>query len=444
MIRKIYIYPLSIIFGIFLYYILFSSNFITPDYSFGNPQNCVEIVNYSIGDTLKDYKYPFSCDQDFYYTGFENFTKVFEETYNYQARPLYILGGYLMYVVVSSLESLLNIDFKFTTQLSIFLYQLVIINSITAILFNSFKDKFKLRIFDYISLLILVMLNPIYKWGLFVPSHQTATLLLIAFFIYFSSKKDIEVDERIALLFGLFFLFHRSFLISYLALVLFKNIKRLLKGKTYIRNGYLFIFFLLPNLIYESFIRFILNRSTYDANTEYWGQFVWLYDFIRGKVRYESEWHCVTIPENFYCYFKDFRQMILYIAFPLLLVVLFFAMDYVVNKKNKYMYLQNILFITVCLFLFWSLIGWYPPVRFNFYSIGHMVTLLLMLIFMSQVTVYEKTIILISSIFAYILIPHWNYPEINLGINMLGTYSLLGIFIYLIVKTYLKLNKTKV
>ena len=63
---------------------------------------------------------------------------------------------------------------------------------------------------------------------------------------------------------------------------------------------------------------------------------------------------------------------------------------------------------------------------------------------MSQVTVYEKTIILISSIFAYILIPHWNYPEINLGINMLGTYSLLGIFIYLIVKTYLKLNKTKV
>jgi len=288
------------------------------------------------------------------------------------------------------------------------------------------------------------MLNPIYKWGLFVPSHQTATLLLIAFFIYFSSKKDIEVDERIAFLFGLFFLFHRSFLISYLALVLFKNIKRLLKGKTYIRNGYLFIFFLLPNLIYESFIRFILNRSTYDANTEYWGQFVWLYDFIRGKVRYESEWHCVTIPENFYCYFKDFRQMILYIAFPLLLVVLFFAVDYVVNKKNKYMYLQNILFITVCLFLFWSLIGWYPPVRFNFYSIGHMVTLLLMLIFMSQVTVYEKTIILISSIFAYILIPHWNYPEINLGINMLGTYSLLGIFIYLIVKTYLKLNKTKV
>ena len=67
MIRKIYIYPLSIIFGIFLYYILFSSNFITTDYSFGNPQNCVEIVNYSIGDTLKEYKYPFSCDQDFYY-----------------------------------------------------------------------------------------------------------------------------------------------------------------------------------------------------------------------------------------------------------------------------------------------------------------------------------------------------------------------------------------
>jgi hypothetical protein len=444
MIRKIYIYPLSIIFGIFLYYILFSSNFITPDYSFNNPQNCVEIINYTIGDTLKDYKYPFSCDQEFYYSGFENFTEVFEETYNYQSRPLYILGGYLMYVIVSSVESLLNIDFKFTTQLAIFLYQLVIINSITAILFNSFKEKFKLRMFDYVSLLVLVMINPIYKWGLFVPSHQTATLLLIAFFIYFSSKKDIEVDERIAFLFGLFFLFHRSFLVSYLALVLFKNIKRLFIGKTYIRNVYLFVIFLLPNIIYEFFIRFILKRSTYDANTEYWGQFVWLYDYIRGKVRYESEWHCVTVPENFYCYFNDFKQMILYIAFPLLLVLLLFAADYIVNKKNKYMNLQDILFITFCLFLFWSLIGWYPPIRFNFYSVGHMVTLLLILIFLSQETAYEKIIILTSSIFAYLLLPHWNYPEINLEINKLGPYSLLGIFIYLIIKIYLKSNKAKV
>ena len=76
----------------------------------------------------------------------------------------------------------------------------------------------------------------------------------------------------------------------------------------------------MPNLVYESFIRFILERSTYDANTEYWGQFIWIFDFVRGKVRYESEWHCVKIPENFICYLTDFKKMIMYIAFPVLLI----------------------------------------------------------------------------------------------------------------------------
>ena len=105
-----------------------------------------------------------------------------------------------------------------------------------------------------------------------------------------------------------------------MALVLFKKLKYLKIRETYIKNSYLFLYFLLPNIIYESFIRFVLQRSTYDANTEYWGQFIWLFDFIRGKIRYVSEWHCVTIPENFICYLNDFKRMTLYIFIPIFII----------------------------------------------------------------------------------------------------------------------------
>ncbi len=304
-VNKFYFYPVSVFIALFIYYLLFSSGLITPDYSFGDPRLCIEIIEYQIGNNGALIKYPFSCDQNFYYSGFENFSEVFKETYNYQSRPLFIFGGFFLHTIVDSIINLFNLNFEYTTQLSTFLYQLLIVNAITYLLYKSFCEKFKFSNFDYLALLIFIMLNPIYKWGIFVPSHQSATLLLIAFFIFFSSKEDLVIDHKVALLFGLFFLFHRGFLISYLALVLFKNLKRLTIGETYVKNSYLLLYFLLPNIIYESFIRFILQRSTYDANTEYWGQFIWLFDFIRGKVRYVSEWHCVTMPENFICYIND-------------------------------------------------------------------------------------------------------------------------------------------
>ena len=281
-INKFYFYLISVFIGMFLYYLLFMTGLVVSDYSFGNPQLCVEIVEYEIGSN-SFFNYPFSCDQNFYYSGFENFSEVFKETYNYQSRPLFIFGGFVFYNIVNFTVNLFNLEFNYITQFSTFLYQLSIINFIVYLLYKSFSRKIKFTNIHYFALLVFVMFNPIYKWGIFVPSHQTATLLLIAFFIFFASKKNLIIDYKVALLFGLFFLFHRSFLISYLALVLFKNLKKLMVKETYIKNAYLFLYFLLPNIIYESFIRFILQRSTYDSNIEYWGQFVWLFDFVRGK-----------------------------------------------------------------------------------------------------------------------------------------------------------------
>ena len=186
-INKLYFYPISIVVALFLYNFLFSFGLITPDYSFGDPRLCVEIVEYEIGNNDLLFKYPFSCDQYYYYSGFENFSEVFKETYNYQSRPLFIFGGFILYNVVDFLVNLFNFNFEYITQLSTFLYQLLIVNIICYLLYKSFSTKFKFSNFDYFSLLIFIMLNPIYKWGMFVPSHQSATLLLISFFIYYAS-----------------------------------------------------------------------------------------------------------------------------------------------------------------------------------------------------------------------------------------------------------------
>ena len=431
--NKLYFFPISIFFGLLLYFLMFILNVINPDYSFGNPQLCVELVEYRLNFLDLNFKYPYSCDENFYYTGFEEFSKVFEETYNYQARPLYIFGGYVSFKITNLFINFLNPSFEYTTQLSTFLYQLMIINSIVYIFYLSFKEKVKITNFDYFVFLIIIMINPIYKWGIFVPSHQTATLLLIAFFIYFSSREMVVVDRNISLLFGLFFLFHRSFLISFLALILYKNLDKIFKIETYFKNLKYLIYFLLPNIIYESFIRFILQRPTYDANTEYWGQFVWLYDFLRGKVRYQSEWHCVTIPENFICYFNDLKQMIMYILIPILLIGVILIVN-IFSERKKYPLIKEVLFISISLFSFWSLIGWYPPIRFNFYSVGHMVTMILLIFYISEKKGLLKSLILVSVISAYIFIPHWNTPEIVIDTGIFSIVSIVLISLFSILK----------
>ena len=184
----------------------------------------------------------------------------------------------------------------------------------------------------------------------------------------------------------------------------------------------------------RQFIRFVLQRSTYDANTEYWGQFIWLFDFIRGKIRYVSEWHCVTIPENFICYLNDFKRMTLYIFIPIFIILIIFLTNFFIEKNIKYNFLYETLFITISLFLFWSLIGWYPPVRFNFYSIGHLVTLLFVIQYVHEKNILNKLTILLMSITSYILIPHWNIPNPQINFGIFEIVSSLILFIYIILK----------
>ena len=46
--NKVYFYPISVFLGFLLYFLLFNLNIVNPDYSFGNPQLCVELVEYQL------------------------------------------------------------------------------------------------------------------------------------------------------------------------------------------------------------------------------------------------------------------------------------------------------------------------------------------------------------------------------------------------------------
>jgi hypothetical protein len=158
-----------------------------------------------------------------------------------------------------------------------------------------------------------------------------------------------------------------------------------------------------------------------------------VYDFIRGKVRYQSEWHCVTIPENFICYFNDLKQMIMYILIPILLIGIILIVN-IFSERKKYPLIKEVLFISISLFSFWSLIGWYPPIRFSFYSIGHMVTLILLIFYLSEKKVFLKSLIFFSIMSAYIFIPHWNTPEIVIDTGLFSIVSLVLINLFSILK----------
>jgi len=174
----------------------------------------------------------------------------------------------------------------------------------------------------------------------------------------------------------------------------------------------------------------------YDGLTKKWGQFIWIYDFIRGKVRYASDWHCVTIPENFICYFQDTGNTLLFLLVPILSVVILF----VTKKFNSNI---EVIILMSCLYyyLFWSLIGWYPPLRFNLYSLNYLFVLLLLVGYFQIERKSEKFFLITSNIIFFVSASHWNNPEI-LNLSSIFKLSLLLFGVYFGIALVKLFNKT--
>ena len=400
---------------LFLYYFVIEVQ--TPNYFL-----CNELIDYSINlfSYNFDIIYPRSCDQPLYERGFYDLKQIFVEDFNYQDRPLYIFTVALVNTVLTTVINIFNVELSFIVYVSNFLVQI----GIAAICISLFKkiyfDDSKISLLDSIVISLILLLSPLFKWGVFDPSHQLLTLVAILYSIYFVKYKNI-IGTKEALLFGILYMLHRTFLITFIWVLLFQVYKRkdnfFNSLKNLIQNfkfSY-FIISLLPTLIYNGYIRFVLDNKVYDANTQYWGQFVWIFDFIRGKVNYESEWHCVTVPANFICYFQDNLKLFFYLLIPLAFVLYFFY-------KTEFKFSDNQkLTLSICLFLylFWSFIGWYPPIRFSYYSLGHLIIILFTYYTITYKHQQGKLLILISYLLFAITLNHWNSPnlvEFNLSI----------------------------
>tara|TARA_B110000003_G_C16617548_1_gene521855 strand:+ start:696 stop:2012 length:1317 start_codon:yes stop_codon:yes gene_type:complete len=420
---KNYLILLILSVPLFGYYFIFEFQY--PDYFI-----CNELLNYKINIFSNNFvfSYPKSCDQELYQRGFTNIKEIFAEDFNYQDRPLYILLVSTVNIFIQLTINIFNLSVFNTTYLSTFLTQIGIASLSVVLIKKIYFKNQDHTFFNSILISLVLLLSPLFKWGIFDPSHQLLTFVAILISIYFVKSAQI-IDLKKSLFFGILFLLHRSFLVTFAWILLYeiyKNKKNILKDFNY---G-CFLFSLVPTIFYQIYIRLILGNKGYDANAEYWGQFIWIFDFLRGKVNYESEWHCVTIPANFICYVQDNLRLLVYLFIPLLFLIYFYINKYITNKSFE----ENIkltISISLFLYIFWSFIGWYPPIRFSYYSLGHFLIILFIKFLITYPNNPGKFLISSSYILYALNLNHWNSPSlIEINSSMYVSIILFLLFIF--------------
>ena len=129
-------------------------------------------------------------------------------------------------------------------------------------------------------------------------------------------------------------------------------------------------------------------------------------------VKHSGEWYCQTIPENFICYFKDTIKTLYYLCLPILFSVFNFQLFKKIKNYKTKKFEINLSLIVIVLFIFWSFIGWYPPLRFNLYSIGNGLILVLAIQYLYLNKLNEKIFFLTSLIFYFLFLNHWNFENV--------------------------------
>ena len=424
---------INLIIGILLYIFLF---IVYPANS--NYFSCNQIFEDNLFNSQITYSIPVSCDQELYLNGVKDIQSIYKFDYNYQSRPLYIFIVKIFYDILNTLLSnTLIVNF-----LSFSLTHLLIISFSTKIFFDSL-DKVKILIENKVKILIslFIFLSPIIKWGFFDSSHQTLTLMqfIISFYFLVYEFEDFNKIYLFSFILGFLALSNLTFVLSLIFLV-FNKIKT---EEQVFDNFWKLILtsflFMIPILSWNLFIR-SQGYVPYNAAITYWNQFIWLKDFI--VTRYENvnldsryEYYCMSVPIFLKCYLADFLDSVFYL---LNLVVLLLGTYKYIDQLKKELYVslfKKLLTVFTVTFIFWSFIGWYPPLRFSLYSICYFLTL----IFCIQFIFINNDKIKILSGFSYILyflfLNHWNYIgviKINIGLLIsifLSLYIPLG-YIY--------------
>lgn len=423
--------------SIFSIFITFIINFfllpVNPDYFICNNLKNFEFKNYN-------FLYPISCDQESYYSAIRDLSTLFNEGYVYQGRPLYILTN-------SVIANILNIatfgsfdNFENIIHVSIIIFHTIVISISGYLFFKIFENKIKNNYLNIFLVTFTFSLSPLFKWGSFDPSNQTLTLLVIMLMTYLYLNFPSSISSRTSLLIGFLVLLHRTFIVGYILLWLLFFIEKKLnfKLKTIIKTIKQISITLIPFLIYNLYIIVFLEQVPYDENSSHYGQFLWFPLYLFTSRRYEGGWHCMEIPQFIQCYLVDNFYLFLYLLVP----VCFIVLNLLSMKNKKFKELGGFVKFTFLMYLFYMFIGWYPPIRFSYYSVGHLIILLCIFFMFNQKNKILQFLYIISIYLYFIFLNHWNHPNtLNLNYGIYISF-LLSLF-YIIYKIgYKKYEKT--
>ncbi len=390
---------------------------------------CDEVVNYDInlnGSSL-NLNYVFSCDEPKYFYILDNPSLILSAENYYQQRPLYLLSAILIKVTLTGIFSVFQLTIPLVNQLSFLILQILILATQGMVLRKIITNFNNVSVVNNGILSLIVFLNPMNKWSLFQPGHQNLTTLIFIVGVYILQNKRNE-SLFLPLFIGVMFLFHRSAAILVLVMLL-KNILNFESFKKYFTDILKILSnFSVPYLLFRISI-FTSGNILNDNQVGEYKQFTWILDFILGKDTIYSGittgWYCQKIPNFLLCYFIDNIKTIIYLS-TIIILILILRKDANLSKlsfdKFRPIILNFLLF-----YLFWMFIGWYPPVRFSFYSIGNLVIILFTTLFFSMSDRYVKNISLLIYSYFFLLINHWNSPKI-LELTIINTIVLVFLF----------------
>ena len=89
-------------------------------------------------------------------------------------------------------------------------------------------------------------------------------------------------------------------------------------------------------------------------------------------------------------------------------------------------------------YIFYLFIGWYPPIRFSYYSLGHFIVVISIYSLFCIEKAKQKN--LLASVLAiyFLFLNHWNFPQV-LDINIFIILSFLVLIVNRIYTNKLKI-----
>ena len=146
----------------------------------------------------------------------------------------------------------------------------------------------------------------------------------------------------------------------------------------------------------------------------------------------------MEIPDFLGCYLVDNMQLFIYLIIPLVFVLI--SKPIRLFKEN--IGYEKLLKFTLLIYLFYSLIGWYPPIRFSYYSLGNLLILLNVFLLIQNKSKLNQLLHFTSISIFMISLNHWNYDEIiDLNFGIIFSFVILGI--YLVNNFLVKLSRLK-